>query len=368
MQEEKKIIPALTGIRAICVYLIFFYHLNFFDPKNHPDLFLLLSQFYTFLTFFFVLSGFVIYHRYNEVSNFDKKKLHNYFISRVARVFPILFILITLTFILALYHGYFNKKETAFLYLLNISLVKGFSYNYFLTGIGPSWSMSVEELFYLMCPVLFLYGKNISSLIKIILLFYGVGIFITYLFSLFPNDGFFNSYIFTAYHTFFGRVFEFCCGIFLGFLVRGLYPDFFMHHMGKKMLYIGIFIVALSVSLLYLIAKKYQVLHATDVWAGLAVNNILMPVGITFIFYSLIYHKSFLQNFLGNKIMVRLGNATYSFYLLHTTFVLSFIFKFISKNVFIAFIVMIMVSLLFFTLVEQPCANFLKRKLYKKQG
>jgi peptidoglycan/LPS O-acetylase OafA/YrhL len=274
--------------------------------------------------------------------------------------------LITITFFLALYHGYYSKKETLFLYLLNISLAKGFSYNYFLTGIGPSWSMSVEELFYILCPVLFLYGKNIFSLIKMILLFYGLGIFITYLFSFFQNDGFFENYIFTAYHTFFGRVFEFCCGIFLGFLVKGRYPDFFMHRIGKKILHIGILIVALSVFLLYLIAKKYQILHATDVWAGLAVNNIIMPVGITFIFYSLIYHKSFFQSFLATKIMVKLGNATYSFYLLHTTFVLSYIFKFISTNVFIALITMIIVSLFFFMLVEQPCANFLKRKFYRK--
>jgi peptidoglycan/LPS O-acetylase OafA/YrhL len=139
-----------------------------------------------------------------------------------------------------------------------------------------------------------------------------------------------------------------------------------MHRIGKKILHIGILIVALSVFLLYLIAKKYQILHATDVWAGLAVNNIIMPVGITFIFYSLIYHKSFFQSFLATKIMVKLGNATYSFYLLHTTFVLSYIFKFISTNVFIALITMIIVALFFFMLVEQPCANFLKRKFYRK--
>ncbi len=366
--KEKKIIPALTGIRAICVYLIFFYHLNSFDPILHPNLYLILNQFYTFLTFFFVLSGFLIYHRYGDVRYSDKTKIHNYFVSRISRVFPILLLLITLTFLLALYHGYYDKKETLLLYLLNISLLKGFSSNYFLSGIGPSWSMSVEELFYLLSPILFLYGNNIKSLIITILIFYGLGIVITYSFSLFPNAGFFNSYIFTAYHTFFGRIFEFACGIFLGFLVKGFYPNHIIHRLGKKSLHIGIFIIVISVFLLSLITKKYQIQHAVEVWPGVAVNNILMPVGITFIFYSLIYHNSILRNFLSSKIMVQLGNATYSFYLLHTTFLLSYIYKFIGRNIAVTFITMIIVSYIFYRLVEQPAAVFIKKRFYKKKG
>lgn len=368
MQEEKKIIPALTGIRAICVYLIFFYHLNSFDPILHPDLYLMLNQFYTFLTFFFVLSGFLIYHRYGDVRYSDKTKIHNYFVSRISRVFPILLLLITITFLLALYHGYYEKKEMLLLYLLNISLIKGFSSNYFLTGIGPSWSMSVEELFYLLSPLLFLYGKNIASLLVTILIFYGLGIVITCAFSFFSNAGFFDSYMFTAYHTFFGRIFEFSCGIFLGFLVKGFYPNLFIHRLGKKNLYIGIIIIVASVFLLWLIAKEYQIQNAINVWPGVAVNNILMPIGITFIFYSLIYHDSILRNFLSSKIMVHLGNSTYSFYLLHTSFILSYVNKFIGRNLLTTFIAMIIISFIFYRLIEQPAANFIKRNFYKKKS
>ena len=363
---DKKNIPALTGIRAVCVYFIFFKHLNFFSAATHPDLYLLVNQFYTFLTFFFVLSGFLIYHRYHEISGLDKKKLHNYFINRIARVFPILIILVSITFFLDYYHGIYSAKETLHLYFINVLLIKGFSSNYFLTGIGPSWSMSVEELFYLLSPVLFLYGKNFSNLARLVILFYVLGILITFAFSVYPFDGFFSSYIFTASGTFFGRVFEFACGIFLGFLVSGKYPNFIIHKLGKSTLYFGLFIIMLSIFLLFSIASYYQLPHATDVWPGIVVNNILMPVGILLLFYSLVYHKSMLQYFLGSKIMVQLGNATYSFYLLHTTFVLSYIFKFISTNIFIAFVCMILVSLIFHKLVEQPLAVFVRKKLSLK--
>lgn len=102
-----------------------------------------------------------------------------------------------------------------------------------------------------------------------------------------------------------------------------------------------------------------------DIWQGVFVNNILIPAGIAILFYSLIYCESFLQKFLSTKIMVELGSSTYSFYLLHTTFVLSYIFKFIGKDVFIAFFSMILISYIFYKLVEQPFAKLVRRVLHK---
>ncbi|HEX2682382.1 MAG TPA: hypothetical protein VHL77_00520, partial [Ferruginibacter sp.] len=84
--NDKKFIPALTGIRAVAVYFIFFKHLNFFSPQTQPDLYLFVNQFYTFLTFFFVLSGFLIYYKYHEISSLNRTKLYNYFINRISRV------------------------------------------------------------------------------------------------------------------------------------------------------------------------------------------------------------------------------------------------------------------------------------------
>ncbi|UAY53515.1 acyltransferase family protein [Ferruginibacter albus] len=364
--NNKNFIPALTGIRAAAVYFIFFYHLNESYEISHPTLFLFVNQFYTFLDFFFVLSGFVIYYKYSEISGFNKTKLHNYFVSRISRVFPILILLITITFILDYLHNIYPLKETIKLYLLNITLFKGFSSNYLLTGIGPSWSMSVEELFYVLSPLLFLYAKNWRSLMKIVLLFYGSGLIITFIFLHCPFDGFFSSYLFTAYSTFFGRIFEFACGIFLGMLINGKTKSNFIEKLGKKSLYIGLGIIALSVVLLFLIADRYKTPHGIEAWPGIIVNNIMMPIGIMLLYYSLIHHESLLQRILSHKIAVQLGSSTYSFYLLHTTFVLSAIFKYISTNIFIAFICMIAVAFVFHKLVEEPLAVFFRKKLVRK--
>jgi len=362
----RKFIPALTGIRAICVYLIFFKHLNFFSPESQHELYLLVNQFYTFLSFFFVLSGFMIYHRYYEAGGLKKTKLYNYFINRASRVFPILIILITLTFLLGYRDGLYNTKEAWKLYFLNITLLKGFSSEYMLTGIGPSWSMSVEELFYILSPFIFLFTGRTSSLIKFILITYTTGILITLMFAKIPFEGFFSSVFFTANFTFFGRVFEFGCGIFLAMLVNGKIKPIRSPLLEKYTLLIGLAIIISSVALLYLIASHFNVMQATETWQGILVNNILMPIGITILFYSLVYQKSSIQKFLSTKIMVQLGNATYSFYLLHTTFFLSYIFKYISHNTFIAFITMVIFSYLFHLTIEQPVTSFLRKILYRK--
>jgi peptidoglycan/LPS O-acetylase OafA/YrhL len=365
--NDKKFIPALTGIRAVSVYLIFFKHLNFFSPETQPNLYLFVNQFYTFLTFFFVLSGFLIYYKYHEISSLNKTKLYNYFINRISRVFPILIILITITFLLGYYHGIYAGKEAVKLYLLNISLLKGFSSQYLLTGIGPSWSMSVEELFYLLSPLIFLFTKKVSSLIKFVILFYLLGILITYMFSLHPIGGFFSDNFFMLNYTFFGRVFEFACGIYLAMLVKGKVKSITSKPPGKIILYAGLLIVVASVTILFLIARNYKTVHATDALPGILINNLLMPIGIILIFYSLIYQKSLLQQFLSSRLMVALGNSTYSFYLLHTTFILSYIYKFISNNVFVTLVVMIIISFIFHKTVEQPLAILLRKKLSKKQ-
>lgn len=361
-----RIIPALTGIRAICVYFIFFKHLNFFSPETQPKLHLFVNQFFSFLNFFFVLSGFVIYYKYDEIKTLHRTRLYNYFINRISRVFPILIILITLTFLLLYRDGVYKAGEAIKLYLLNITLVKGFSSEYQLTGIGPSWTLSVEELFYLLSPLIFLMAKNVASLIRLVIISYLLGLLVSWAFAAFPFEGYFSSVRFTMYSTFFGRAFEFACGIYLGMIVKGYVPDA-LKRLGKMNLYLGLFIVLLSLVSLYTVAIYYDIDTAVDTWPGIIINNLLLPIGITLFFYSLIYHDTLWQRFLGSKPVVNLGNATYSFYLLHTSFVLTLIFKYLTQNIFITFLIIIVISVIFHRLIEQPLAIFFRKTLSRRE-
>jgi peptidoglycan/LPS O-acetylase OafA/YrhL len=338
MIKEKDFIPALTGIRAICAYFIFFKHLNPFSFTENPNSFLFINQFYTFLSFFFVLSGFIICHKFYEINSLKRKHLYNYFINRFSRVFPVLFILTSITFLLQYIKHADTTSSILTNYFLNITLLKGFSSEYYLTGIGPGWSLTVEELFYLLSPLLFFLLKKKSTLLYILLSVYLSGVLLTLLFSGINTGGFFSSYHFTFYFTFFGRVFEFLCGIYLAMLVKGKYKNTRIENLGYKSTYIGLSLIIIAVLLQYWIAQRFNVLQGYENWLGLFVNNMVMPIGITLLFYGLIYHKSPVQWFLGSGLMVQLGNSTYSFYLLHTSFLLSWVKKYISHHLVLVFI------------------------------
>jgi peptidoglycan/LPS O-acetylase OafA/YrhL len=366
MIKEKDFIPSLTGIRAICAYFIFFKHLNPFSIDRNPNAYLFINQFYTFLTFFFVLSGFIICHKFYEINSLKRKHLYNYFINRFSRVFPVLFFLTSITFLLQ-YIKHTDTTESIIInYLLNITLLKGFSSDYYLTGIGPGWSLSVEELFYFLSPFLFLLLKRKSALIYILLSVYCAGILITLLFSPFNAAGFFGSYHFTFYFTFFGRVFEFLCGIYLAMIVRGKYKNYLLEKNGSRSTAAGLLIILAALLLQFLVALHFNIEEGYQNWSGLFINNIIMPIGITIFFYGLIYHKTYVQKFLGSGLMVHLGNSTYSFYLLHTSFLLSWVKKYISHNLFIIFISIIIISFIFYKLVEQPIAKRMRKQFIIK--
>lgn len=358
-------IPAITGLRTICAYGIFFYHVGIVSNDQHPVLYILINQLYSFIPFFFVISAFVIFHTYYKPVSYTKKEYLNYFVSRFARIFPILIILNVLVYALSYRDHLFTLGESIKLFLLNITLLKGFSSEYHLTGIGPSWTNSVEEIFYLVAPVLFIYAGKRFFLLKSIVFLYLIGLLCCGLFMLFPFQGFFSSLSFTAYFTFFGRSFEFMCGIYLALLYKGVYSNNFLFKIRKASIYIGLLLLSLCFLLLYLIVKQNNILHANEVWEGIFINNFIFPVAIFFILYSILYHKTVFSSFLSLPIMVKLGNSTYSFYLLHTTFVLSYIYKYLSTNSFISFISMVIISFVFYSFIEQPIAKYIKLKFLK---
>jgi peptidoglycan/LPS O-acetylase OafA/YrhL len=353
-----KFLPALTGVRAICVYFIFFKHFNPFHETTVAGG--ITHQFFSFLSFFFVLSGFLIAYRYLNTASLKKQVLKQYFINRAARVFPILILLISITFLLQMYSEGKSLSEIIKPYLLNISLLKGFSSNYYLTGIGPSWSMSVEELFYLLAPLIFLFFNTGKKLLYFVLLMYVVGICLTWLFHVLPFDGFFSTNHFTFSVTFFGRAFEFACGIFMAYIMHGKTQSGLLSRIPLPT-YSGLMIVAVVIVVQYFIARYFHVQNGLDVWQGMLCNNILLPLGILIFYYGLVYESSLLKRFLSSDMMVRLGNSTYSFYLLHTSFVAGWIAKYISNHVLIIFVVMVVVAILFHACVEQPLAKYVRK-------
>lgn len=139
-------IPALTGLRFAAALMVFFSHYNI--PGLGGWALRVQGSGYSGVTFFFVLSGFII--AYNYLEKFESEPIGStlpYLISRFARIYPL--------YALCIIYPWVNSGlDTPILpYLTGIQAWSDDVY--FAFGInGPAWSISVEIFLYLTFPLL----------------------------------------------------------------------------------------------------------------------------------------------------------------------------------------------------------------------
>lgn len=144
-------LPALDGLRAIAVALVIFFHAGFLLPGGFPipgGLGVLI---------FFVLSGFLItWLLLKEVGRTGTVSLKNFYIRRCLRIFPAFYAYATLCLILLHVmksHVLWPQVWASLLYVNNYYQGLHGDPN---TAFSHTWSLSVEEQFYLLWPSLFL--------------------------------------------------------------------------------------------------------------------------------------------------------------------------------------------------------------------
>lgn len=152
--------PELDGLRAIAIVPVLLLHLGVFLPGG----FQLATGGQAGVTLFFVLSGFLITTLLlQEWQRFSRIDLRAFYIRRALRLFPALFVLLAcyglLSVALQLSDPVANAGEVetirraippALFYVAN--WVNAFDL-FPLGGLGITWSLSVEEQFYLLWPL-----------------------------------------------------------------------------------------------------------------------------------------------------------------------------------------------------------------------
>lgn len=307
-QALEPYIPALTGLRFIAVLLVYFHHFNPI-PKEENLSFLssILDQGYVGVTLFFVLSGFIITYRYflNPQNN-----LKNYFWNRFTKIYPIYFLLTVITFgTIAIYYKKFTAEE-AFALLMNLSLLKGFFRDLIFTGIAQGWTLTVEEMFYALAPLLALaWFRWREAIWKIAILLLGTGMVLKAVFSDLLPYGFIPDYIFFFNLTFFGRCLEFLLGMFLAYSLSK----------GIKIKYLTLTGSFISLSCMATLAFLSQPdAYGDETYIGIFINNLILPAfGLLPLYLGLIYEKTWLSQLLSSKPLKVLGDSSYVFYLVH---------------------------------------------------
>ncbi len=358
---EQRYFPSLTGIRAVAAFMVYIFHFNPFIPEKFGnEVFSFFDQFNAGVSIFFVLSGFLIASRYQDSVQSNWAWFRQYLLKRFARIYPIYFLLTTITFAiiwldtLPLPPGTSPKEFNSFtLYLLNVTFLKGFFDLFKNTGLPQSWSLSVEECFYLCAPILFLLRTRINLFLQCCILFL-FGLLLTLICSSISFFGFFSSLKFTLSVTFLGRIMEFYIGIKLF--------DLFKYSKGEKaskynfplFTVFGILGMTLTLLLLSFLSSFDLLKILAHIW--------LLPVFIALTFWGLLTEVSIIRRLLETEIFQLLGKSSYAFYLLHMGFLQVLLYKFFNTDYTMIFISITLISVAVYKLIEEPLQKFITKK------
>jgi peptidoglycan/LPS O-acetylase OafA/YrhL len=286
--------PALTGVRAVGASVVFFDHFPIL-AGSHITI--------NVMAFFFTLSGFLIVRIYYERAELTFKWLAKYFVNRFARIYPVYFLLLTVAVCL-------QHDAQPWLLVTNYTLTHALFDNVRFV-IQPSWTLTVEECFYVLAPVFMILTRIYNVLAPLAL---GCLLLLSALIVSKLGFAFLGSPGFVLSTTYFGHFFEFFAGIYLALALMRLEKKGDSEAPGNKRSLAGLAGVTLLVFAMLVVYR-----HAPlNTHAIILINNFLIPVPIALLYWGLIRENTLLSRLLSGKFCGLLGRSSYSFYLLHT--------------------------------------------------
>lgn len=347
-------------MRAIAAIMVFVYHNRKYWRDDLPFVVMrFISEWHIGVTVFFVLSGFLLAYRYEDSPLESKKSYLKYILLRIARIFPLYWILLSFFF---LDTAYSRNVDT---YFLQYSLFYSLFEKYSVSGIVQAWSLQVEFFFYLLSPLLFLLLKKnwkycISFLLGLFLLSCTIG------YGLHEyNDnpeGFLYPLNFMMGNTFFGRSLEFFFGMLLAYLMKQEKGMKFLSRLKSPTLYGGLAIIIFIIAIALFARNNF--VHGVERWEGRLIHELFLPVAIAVFFWGLMSEKTFLSKVLSTKLMILLGNASFVFYLVHISYFNLKLKSYLylpDRN----FVLLWICSIIIYVCIEKPLYNWCRNLIAK---
>ena len=362
--------PALTGIRAVAAFFVLLFHFNPFTYADQHSVAArwanyFIQQLHIGVPIFFVLSGFLITHRYINSVELTPAWVKNYLWNRFTRIYPVYFILTVVTFLVLQYtpdanagawHSPdFSYKDKLATIVLNITLLKSFFKAYLTTGIPTAWSLTVEECFYILAPFILITIRHKKlRLLTYSFTLLGIGILLVYVASLIPNYlyGFMKSMNFMLRFTLFGRCVEFMSGVALA-----LYISKSTSTALSQNRFTSSGIVGIISCIIVLAVIKYNHLP-TEAWPtsawSIIVQNIILPLFIASLLYGLIAEDTVIKRTLSTGFFSILGKSSYALYLIHLGPLDNAFTYYISGSVLLKVIFYYISAIIIFKFIEEP--------------
>ncbi len=267
---------------------------------------------------FFCISGFLIsYLLLEEEANNGRINIANFYMRRVLRIWPLYFFILVTGFV------FFPLIAN----LCNIQYVVNYNYIYFLLFCGnydllrvaymdltsnpiiaPLWSISVEEQFYLIWPLLIFFSRNKKILIIIAI------ISVSFAFRLFHSQDWL-----TVYYSSVGSFFFLAAGSALAYFVHQ-HSDA-LKRMNELPKSINIAVYLLLASTIYATAPYYKSIFV--------MRDVLIAVFICWVILEQSFYKNSFVKFGRIKFLDFWGKYTYGMYLWHSVciYIIDIIFK-----------------------------------------
>jgi peptidoglycan/LPS O-acetylase OafA/YrhL len=195
-----KDIHALTGVRALAAFWVFFYHLKPWWISLFPEQDSLFNFVfgcgYLGVDVFFVLSGYILTYKYaDSIADFTPTDYYNFILKRFARIYPVHIFTLSL---LLLFYLYFLFQGNSFTNHDRFSL-GGFIKSALLVHAWDapidkywndvSWSVSSEWLVYIGFPLFALLAHKIKGLTDLILILLLAGLVNATMYAVFDYPG-----------------------------------------------------------------------------------------------------------------------------------------------------------------------------------
>lgn len=331
-----KRIDPLTAIRGIFALYVAIYHIF---PRNSN----FVANGYLSVDLFFILSGFIMSYTYQKkfISGVLMHDYANYIKGRLARVYPLYLSIIILTSIAYISNSMAlpNIKEYSSLLLFFQSLY------YVENNLVPhAWSIAVEVLAYLIFPFLIhrLFGRKISASIIPVIYISFAGL------ALVSMHGYWGAMDVTTGALAIVRCF---CEYLLGIAGYILLKNYRYKLTGLNVEILLISACALAFTALNM--KGY---------------DLVAIIAFAFVIPMLSESKGVISVFLSTKIMVYLGEISYSIYLVHYPLCRKLIFipTWIQNKTgapdinYIVLIMTILTAIITYHFIEIPCRHLIK--------
>lgn len=354
-------VESLTFLRFIAAFIVVIFHFGIGTWFTKT-----FGRFVTagpeMVSFFFVLSGFVMLISQIKKETFSTYK---YYYGRIARIFPIY--LLGLLIIMPYKYG-INPISNNMALFLNLTFLQSWISPYPLSFNSPSWSVSVEMFFYITFPLILFIVKKMKPKPERFLIFTILfWAFTQFILINLQNSKFYLGFLTTSHDL----IFYFPLSHYCSFLIGISTALFFLESKYWKSIFnnkLSIIMVILSLLLLYYsIAKEPFLKEYFDMNLPFG-SSFYAPV-FAFVILIISSSNNILTRVFSAKPFIFLGNISFAIYILHSplhTFYKDKIipiiqdFELTKTQDFLLFIFLLLIicSTVYY-LVEKPCQRLL---------